>query len=194
MKQQDIKKENCTDGGDNEFNRHSLLSVQKATSQALLAYLSKQCGYKIEDLKKKTRKREIVFERQRFFYLCKTNNVCSLALSASYFGQDHATALHGYKTICNLMETDKIVFSQMRVLDRLVKEFVLNLKLFTWIENDKNNVDEMFYKSKLVGYHDKTTNQYKIVCQPFYNVPHILEKDIRAFVEIEFLKFLDCII
>ena len=194
MKQQDIKEEICVDGGSNGVNKHSLLSMQKATSKALLMFLAKRCDYKIEDIKQKNRKRELVLERHKFYYLCKINNICSLSLSASYFGQDHASALHGYKTICNLMETDRIMFSQMRVLDRLVKEFVLNLKLFTWVENDKTKVDEMFYKGKLVGYYDRNTNMYKIVCQPFYIVPSMLPSDYRTFIENEFLKFLDCII
>lgn len=194
MNTQDIKKENGIDGGSNEPNKHSLLSMQRATSQALLTFLAKRLGYNIEDIKQKNRKRELVLERQRFYYLCKINNICSLSVSASYFNQNHATALHGYKTICDLMETEKLMFSQMQVLDKLVKEVVLNLKLFTWVENDKTKVDEMFYKGKLVGYYDRNTNMYKIICQPFYIVPSMLPSENRIFIENEFLKFLDCII
>jgi hypothetical protein len=178
----------------NADNRQSLLAMQRTTSKALLMFLETKSKYKIKDLEKKTRKREIVFERQKFYYLCKINNICSLQLSGEYFNQDHSTAIHGHKTVSNLMETNKQVFAEMKTLDRLVKEFILEVKLFTWIEDDKTKIDEMFYKGKRVGYYDRNTNQYKIVCQQFYPVPHILEKDIRAFIETEFLKFLDCII
>lgn len=195
MSTAEIKQEN---EGNNISNYALGMRIKKAKqeelSKALLLFLSKKSGKLLGEIQQRKRKREIVLERQKFYYLCKINNICSLSVSASYFNQNHASALHGYKTICNLMETDKLMFSQMRVLDRLVKEFVLNLKLFTWVENDKTKVDEMFYKGKLVGYYDRNTNMYKIVCQPFYIVPSMLPSDYRTFIENEFLKFLDCII
>ena len=53
MNTQDIKKENGIDGGSNEPNKHSLLSMQRATLQALLKFLAKRLGYNIEDIKQK---------------------------------------------------------------------------------------------------------------------------------------------
>ena len=51
MNTQDIEKENGIDGGSNEPNKHSLLSMQRATSQALLTFLAKRLGCNIEDIK-----------------------------------------------------------------------------------------------------------------------------------------------
>lgn len=183
----DIKEKN------NDCKKKTLIQQQEV-SKALLSFLAERSNKRVPEIQKKIRKREIVFERQKFYYLCKVNKICSLQLASSYFGQKHANAIHGYKTICNLMETNKAISLQMKTLDRLVKEFVLNLRLFTWIENSKTKLDEMFYKGELVGFYDKNSNQYKIICNSFSDMPNLLEKDKKVFIENEFLRFLDKII
>ncbi len=61
-----------------------------------------------EQLKSKTRKREIVQSRQIAMYFAKNYTKNSLASIGSQIGgKDHATVLHAYKTVNNLMETDK---------------------------------------------------------------------------------------
>ncbi len=62
----------------------------------------------IEQLKSKTRKREIVQSRQVAMYFAKIYTKNSLASIGSQIGgKDHATVLHACKTVNNLMETDK---------------------------------------------------------------------------------------
>lgn len=63
---------------------------------------------------KKTRQREVVFARQLYFYIArellyvkKYSLKNSLQVIANKFGKDHATVLHGCKTINNLKDTDK---------------------------------------------------------------------------------------
>lgn len=61
-----------------------------------------------EQLKSKTRKREIVQSRQVAMYFAKIYTKNSLASIGSQIGgKDHATVLHACKTVNNLMETDK---------------------------------------------------------------------------------------
>ncbi|MFO7869057.1 MAG: chromosomal replication initiator protein DnaA [Bacteroidales bacterium] len=62
----------------------------------------------LDELKSKTRKREIVQSRQVAMYFAKTFTKNSLAtIGAQIGGKDHATVLHACKTINNLVETDK---------------------------------------------------------------------------------------
>lgn len=53
----------------------------------------------------KTRERKIVQGRQFFYYIMKHKTKKSLAKIGMEFNQDHATVLHGVKTIQNLIDT-----------------------------------------------------------------------------------------
>lgn len=85
----------------------------KNTQQDISVEFIKQtvCDYfniNLEQLKAKTRKREIVQSRQIAMYFAKTYTKNSLASIGSQIGgKDHATVLHACKTVANLMETDK---------------------------------------------------------------------------------------
>lgn len=63
--------------------------------------------------KTKQRKREYVFARQLYMYFMKKHTTLSLDLIGESFeinkSFNHATILHGIKTINNLIETDKIL-------------------------------------------------------------------------------------
>ncbi len=61
-----------------------------------------------ESMLSKSRKREIVQARQIAMYLSRQMTKDSLAsIGAQIGGKDHATVLHAYNTVCDLMETDK---------------------------------------------------------------------------------------
>lgn len=76
-----------------------------------------------EQLKSKTRKREIVQSRQIAMYFAKIFTKNSLASIGSQIGgKDHATVLHACKTVNNLMETDKRF---KRYINDLEKRFKL---------------------------------------------------------------------
>ncbi|MFA6713490.1 MAG: helix-turn-helix domain-containing protein, partial [Bacteroidales bacterium] len=56
----------------------------------------------------KTRKREIVQARQIAMYLSRNLTKTSLASIGSQIGgKDHATVLHAYNTVCDLIDTDR---------------------------------------------------------------------------------------
>ncbi len=80
------------------------------------------CGfYNIdsESFQSSTRKREIVQARQVAMFLSKTLTKSSLAaIGAEIGGKDHATVLHAFKTINNLMETDKAFKLQMEEIEK----------------------------------------------------------------------------
>ncbi len=86
--------------------------VKNTTREVSIDYIQKVvCDYfdlPIEILKSKTRKREIVQARQISMYFAKNLTKSSLAnIGANCGGKDHATVLHAFKTVNNLIETDK---------------------------------------------------------------------------------------
>jgi len=64
-------------------------------------------GIKLDDLKAKTRKKEIVTARQVAMYFCKEFTNHSLKSIGYHFGgRDHSTVIHAVQTVNDLMETD----------------------------------------------------------------------------------------
>ncbi len=73
-------------------------------------------------IKSKTRKREIVQARQISMYFSKNLTKASLTTIGSKIGgKDHATVLHAYKTVNNLMETDKKFRLQVEDIEKKIK-------------------------------------------------------------------------
>lgn len=86
--------------------------VKNTAKEISIDYIQKIiCDYfdlSVEQLKSKTRKREIVQARQIAMYFSKQMTKSSLAKIGSLCGgKDHATVLHACKTVTNLCETDK---------------------------------------------------------------------------------------
>ncbi|HRO75477.1 MAG TPA: chromosomal replication initiator protein DnaA [Crocinitomicaceae bacterium] len=86
--------------------------VKNTAREVSIDYIQKiVCDYfslSIDDLKSKTRKREIVQARQIAMYFSKKMTKSSLAsIGAFCGGKDHATVLHACRTVLNLSETDK---------------------------------------------------------------------------------------
>ena len=80
--------------------------------------------YNIEpdEMKSKTRKREICFPRQVAMYLLKKHTNLSLASIGEYFnGKDHATVLHACRTVKNLMDCDKNVKDEVNRLNKTIR-------------------------------------------------------------------------
>ena len=61
----------------------------------------------IEEIKAKTRKREIVQARQISMYFAKKLTNTSLSVIGKHFGnRDHSTVIHACQTVVDLMDTD----------------------------------------------------------------------------------------
>ncbi len=86
--------------------------VKSSAREFSIDYIQKVvCDYfdvKVDIMKAKTRKREIVQARQIAMYFSKRMTKSSLATIGLHCGgKDHATVLHACKTVNNLMDTDK---------------------------------------------------------------------------------------
>ncbi len=76
----------------------------------------------VDQLKSKTRKREIVQARQIAMYFAKSKTKSSLStIGARIGGKDHATVLHACKTVKNLLDTDKRFKSFVTDIDKMLE-------------------------------------------------------------------------
>ncbi len=75
-----------------------------------------------ENLLSKTRKREIVQARQIAMYLSRSLTKSSLSsIGAQIGGKDHATVLHSYNTVCDLIDTDKHFKQHVQAIEKKLK-------------------------------------------------------------------------
>lgn len=86
--------------------------IKNANREISIDYIQKLvCEYftiSIEDVKSKTRKREIVQARQIAMFFAKDLTKASLKNIGSHFGnRDHSTVIHACQTVNDLIETDK---------------------------------------------------------------------------------------
>jgi chromosomal replication initiator protein len=85
--------------------------VQEIPTEVTIDYLQKAvtAHYKItlEELKSKSRKREIVTARQVAMYLAKQYTNHSLKSIGQYFGgRDHSTVIHALQVVNDLLDTN----------------------------------------------------------------------------------------
>lgn len=102
--------------------------VKSTTREVSIDFIQKVvCDYfdlSIDNMKSKTRKREVVQARQIAMYFSKQLTKSSLATIGMHCGgKDHATVLHACRTVNNLMDTDK----RFKVyIDEIEKKINLN--------------------------------------------------------------------
>lgn len=100
--------------------------IRRSRREVSVDYIQKTvCDYfglELESLQSKTRKREVVQARQIAMYFSKNLTKSSLAAIGSKIGQkDHSTVLYAYRTISNLIETDRDFKSQIREIEAQLK-------------------------------------------------------------------------
>ncbi|OQY03736.1 MAG: chromosomal replication initiation protein DnaA [Bacteroidetes bacterium 4572_117] len=100
--------------------------VKQTKREITIDYIQKVvCDYfemNIDVLQSKTRKREIVQARQIAMYFSKNMTNSSLSTIGSQIGgKDHATVLHAYKTVNNLVETNKEFKSYIGDIEKKLK-------------------------------------------------------------------------
>lgn len=85
--------------------------VHDIESEVGIDYIQKSVGeyfqVSVEDLKAKTRKKEIVIARQVSMYLCKEYTNHSLKSIGYHFGgRDHSTVIHAVQSVSDMMDLD----------------------------------------------------------------------------------------
>lgn len=85
-------------------------------------FVGENFGVTIEQMKDKTRKREIVIARQVAMYFAKEYTNMSLkSIGAHFGGRDHSTVIHALQSVSDLMDTDKKFNAFMQELIKKVK-------------------------------------------------------------------------
>ncbi len=97
--------------------------IKSSKREISIDYIQKVvCDYfqlPTEAIQAKTRKREIVQARQIAMYFSKQMTKLSLsAIGVQIGGKDHATVLHAFRTVANLIETDKKFKADVRDIER----------------------------------------------------------------------------
>ncbi|MFO7862396.1 MAG: chromosomal replication initiator protein DnaA [Salinivirgaceae bacterium] len=102
-----------------KFVRHTKKEVTlDSIQQAVCNYF----GMPMEQLKSKTRKRDIVQARQIAMFFAKSKTKASLSTIGSLIGgKDHATVLHAVKTVGNLKETDKRFKTYIEDISKMIE-------------------------------------------------------------------------
>lgn len=91
-----------------EIKIEASLNVKQVNLNGILFDISQKSRIPIETLKAKTRKREVVEARQIYFKRAKELTTSSLASIGELVGRDHATVLHGIKTVGNVKELGQL--------------------------------------------------------------------------------------
>jgi chromosomal replication initiator protein len=97
--------------------------VKNTTREVSIELIQKiVCDYfnmSVEMMKSKTRRREVVQARQIAMFFAKNMTKSSLAtIGMNCGGKDHATVLHAYRTVNNLIDTDKRFRSYIEDLEK----------------------------------------------------------------------------
>jgi chromosomal replication initiator protein len=94
-------------------------SDREVTIDTILEVVIDHFSVTLDDLKSKSRKKEIVYPRQVAMYLAKENTPLSLKSIGYHFGgRDHSTVIHAIQTISDAMQDDKQVQSEVIDLQR----------------------------------------------------------------------------
>lgn len=87
-----------------EIKIEAILGYKSKSLASILKYISEKVEIPVDILKMKTRKREIVEARQFYFKEAKKQTNHSLAKIGAFVGKDHATVIHGIKTVNDVRE------------------------------------------------------------------------------------------
>ncbi|MDD7305442.1 MAG: chromosomal replication initiator protein DnaA [Peptoniphilaceae bacterium] len=100
-------------------SRVSDKKVKRLTIKDIQGAVANKYNIKLNDLKGKSRKKEIVIPRQIAMYLCRELLSTSLVSIANEFNRDHTTIMHGYEKIEVEMQESEILRQD---IEDLIKE------------------------------------------------------------------------
>ncbi|MDR2908207.1 MAG: chromosomal replication initiator protein DnaA [Bacteroidales bacterium] len=100
--------------------------VRNSAKEVTIDYIKNiVCDYfqiSVDDINSKTRKRDIVQARQLAMYFSKVHTKMSLANIGIQCGnKDHATVLHAYRTVIDLLDTDKNFKTHVEEIEKKIK-------------------------------------------------------------------------
>lgn len=88
--------------------------------------LEKVCEMMHEDIlsvRSRSRQREYVVCRQIYYFIARKYSNKSLSEIGATLGYDHATVLHGSRTVINLSQTDRKFKEQVTSIDNKISQY-----------------------------------------------------------------------
>jgi len=98
-------------------------SNKEITIDYIQKHISDHFNINIEELKDKTRKKDIVVPRQIAMYFAKEFTAFSLkAIGYHFGGRDHSTVIHAIQSVCDMMENNADMRNTILGLQRSLKD------------------------------------------------------------------------
>jgi len=99
--------------------------IKKASKELTIEHIQRLVGdhlnISIEDIKSKTRKRDIVQARQISMYFAKKLTNTSLCnIGKQFGGRDHSTVIHACQTVNDLLDTDKEYSNRLQEIHKII--------------------------------------------------------------------------
>lgn len=121
--------------------------------QTIESVVCRSLNVSCEAIHSKRQQRCLVFPRQAIMYYARLLTKMSWSEIACYFGKDHATAIHAYKAIHNIIETDKNLRLKFLEIDKelglgnVINERILAMSFCEGLESEikkfEKKVDEL---------------------------------------------------
>ncbi len=94
-------------------------TLKEVTVESILELVCSVMGVTVDDVISKRKTREIASARQVAMFICKQRTKSTLkSIGGAFGGRTHATVMHACRTVPNLIETDKILKSQVEEIER----------------------------------------------------------------------------
>lgn len=94
-------------------------TLKEVTVESIMELVCSVMGVSIDEVISKRKTRPIASARQVAMYICKERTKATLnAIGEAFGGRTHATVMHACKTVPNLIDTDKILKSQVEEIER----------------------------------------------------------------------------
>ena len=74
-------------------------------------------NHKLEDIQRKSRKREIAETRQIIYYFCDKYKVGTQEMITKLFNQDHSTLVHARKQVIAFEQTNRLFRNQIELIE-----------------------------------------------------------------------------
>jgi hypothetical protein len=122
--------------------------IYKKDMETVTAQICQYFGVTPDDLRSKTRKREVVIPRQMAMFFCKENNLGSLKSIGRFFGgRDHSTVIHAISTVEDDFYTNaKYKKTVEEVRELLNTKLDLRFKFFPPVNSPEVNANLESYK------------------------------------------------
>jgi chromosomal replication initiator protein len=99
--------------------------IQKSSKELTIEHIQRLVGdhlnITLEQIKSKTRKREVVQARQISMFFAKKLTNSSLSVIGKHFGnRDHSTVIHACQTVNDLVDTDKEYMNMVNEIQKII--------------------------------------------------------------------------